>query len=133
MVECSHLLFCLHRAMCLATPCIYFVTVYLLNNNLVNCYPSVCIHVDTTEGILMRVFTYSITVCLCCFESVFTVVLFVDYSINFDYYLLGKEGYVFGSVGLSVCLSVCGQHYSQSYKRIAMKLYGGVSGSTIMN
>ena len=23
------------------------------------------------------------------------------------YYLLGKGGYVFGSVGLSVCLSVC--------------------------
>ena len=25
----------------------------------------------------------------------------------FFYYLLGKGGYVFGSVGLSVCLSVC--------------------------
>ena len=24
-----------------------------------------------------------------------------------DYYLLGKGGYVFGSVGLSVCLFVC--------------------------
>ena len=29
------------------------------------------------------------------------------------YYLLGKGGYVFGGVGLSVCLSVCGQHYSK--------------------
>ena len=34
---------------------------------------------------------------------------------------LGKGGYVFSGVGLSVCLSVCGQHYLQSYKRIGMK------------
>ena len=39
-------------------------------------------------------------------------------------YLLGKRGYVFGSVGLSVCLFVCGQHYSKTYKRIVMKCYG---------
>ena len=38
------------------------------------------------------------------------------------YYLLSKGGYVFGSVGLSVCLSVCGQHYSKSYERIGMRL-----------
>ena len=29
-----------------------------------------------------------------------------------------------------VCLSVCKQHYSKSYKWIAMKFYGGVRGST---
>ena len=34
---------------------------------------------------------------------------------NIDH--LGKGGYVVGSVGLSVCLSVCGQHYSESYER----------------
>ena len=45
------------------------------------------------------------------------------------YYLLGKGGYVFGSVGLSVC----GQHYSKSYERIGMKFYGGVLGSTTKN
>ena len=45
------------------------------------------------------------------------------------YYLLGKGGYVFGSVGLSVC----GQHYSKSHERIGMKLYGGVLGSTMKN
>ena len=32
-----------------------------------------------------------------------------------------------------VCLSVCGQHYSKSYKRIKMKFYGGVLGSTMAN
>ena len=52
-------------------------------------------------------------------------------------YLLGKGGYVFGSVGLfaclSVCLSVCGQHYSKGYERIGMKFYGGVLGSTMTN
>ena len=48
---------------------------------------------------------------------------------QYFYYLLGKEGYVFGSVGLSV--SVCGQHYSKSYERIGMKFYGGVLGSTM--
>ena len=56
-------------------------------------------------------------------------------------YLLGKGGYVFGSVGLSVCLFVslfvclfvCGQHYSKSNKRIGMKFYGGVLGSTMKN
>ena len=42
---------------------------------------------------------------------------------------LGKGGYVFGSFGMSVC----GQHYSKSYERIGMKVYGGVLGSTIKN
>ena len=46
-----------------------------------------------------------------------------------DYYLLGKGGYVFGSISLSVCLFVCGQHYSKSYERIGMKFYGGVLSS----
>ena len=53
------------------------------------------------------------------------------------YYLLGKGGYVFGSGGLFVCLSVClyvcGQHYSKSYERIGMKCYGEVLGSTMKN
>ena len=45
------------------------------------------------------------------------VVFPLDYN-----YLLGKGGYVFGGVDLSVfvCLSVCG-HYSKSYKLIEMK------------
>ena len=47
-----------------------------------------------------------------------------------DCYLLGKGGYVFGSVGLSVCLFVCEQHYSKSYERIGMKFYGRVLSST---
>ena len=42
------------------------------------------------------------------------------------HYLLGKGGYVFGSVGLSVCLFVCEQHYSKSYEQIGMKFYGRV-------
>ena len=49
------------------------------------------------------------------------------------YYLLGKGGYVFGSVGLSVCLFVCEQHYSKSYERIGMKFYGRVLSSTSKN
>ena len=49
------------------------------------------------------------------------------------YYLLGKGGYVFGSVGLSVCLFVCEQHYSKSYERIGMKFYGQVLSSTSKN
>ena len=49
------------------------------------------------------------------------------------YYLLGKGGYVFGSVGLSVSLFVCEQHYSKSYERIGMKFHGGVLGSTMKN
>ena len=55
----------------------------------------------------------------------------------YNYYILGKGDYVFGSDGLSVylfvCLFVCGRHYSNSYERIGMKLYGGVLGSTMKN
>ena len=40
-----------------------------------------------------------------------------------DCYLLGKGGYVSGSVGLSVCLSVCEQHYS---KRTSNKYGPGI-------
>ena len=47
------------------------------------------------------------------------------------HYLRGKGGYVLGSVGLSVCLSVCGQHYSKRYERIGVKFYGVVLGSTM--
>ena len=36
-------------------------------------------------------------------------------------------------VCLFVCLSVCGQHYSNTYERIGMKFYGGVLGSTMKN
>ena len=36
-------------------------------------------------------------------------------------------------VSLSVCLFVCGQHYSKSYERIGMKFYGGVQSSTRKN
>ena len=49
------------------------------------------------------------------------------------YYRLGKGGYVFGSVGLSVCLFVCGQHYSKSHEQIGMKFYGGVLSCTMKN
>ena len=49
------------------------------------------------------------------------------------YYLLGKGGYVFGSVGLSVCLFVYEQHYSKSYEQIGTKFYGGTLGSTMKN
>ena len=43
-------------------------------------------------------------------------------------YLLGKEGYVFGNVGLSFC-----GHYSKSYKHIRIKFYEEVLGCTIKN
>ena len=32
-----------------------------------------------------------------------------------------------------VCLSVCGQHYSNSLERIGLKFYGGVLGCTMKN
>ena len=35
------------------------------------------------------------------------------------------------SMCLSVFLSVCKQHYSKSYKQIAMKSYGGAQGGKI--
>ena len=43
----------------------------------------------------------------------------------FTYYLLGKGGYVFDSVGLSVCLSVT-NIIKKIYKLITMKFHGGV-------
>ena len=47
---------------------------------------------------------------------------------------LEKGGYVFGTlVCLSVCLFVCGQHYSTSYEWVGMKFYGGVLVSTMNN
>ena len=45
------------------------------------------------------------------------------------YYLIGKGGYVFGGVGLSVCK----QQYSKSYERIVMKFHGGVRGGEKKN
>ena len=36
-------------------------------------------------------------------------------------------------VSLSVCLFVCGQHYSKSYEWIGMKFYGRVLSSTRKN
>ena len=36
-------------------------------------------------------------------------------------------------ISLSVCLFVCGQHYSKSYERIGMKFYGRVLSSTRKN
>ena len=47
----------------------------------------------------------------------FIIVLFNDVHY---YYLLGKGGYVFGGVGLSVC----GQHYSKSYEWTGMIFLG---------
>ena len=46
-------------------------------------------------------------------------------------YLLGKRGYVFGSIGLNVCLFACGLHYSKRLEQIRMKLYEGVLCSTV--
>ena len=58
-------------------------------------------------------------------------------SVLLQIYVLGKVGYVFGSVArfvcLFVCLSVCGQHYSKSDERIGRKFYGGILGSTMKN
>ena len=46
-------------------------------------------------------------------------------------YLIGKRRLYFWCVGLSVCLSVYGQHYFKCYEWIGMKFYGGVLGSTM--
>ena len=59
-------------------------------------------------------------------------VLGISKTIN-SFYILGKGVYVFGCVGLSVCLFVCGQHYSKSYKRIGMIFCGEVAGGTMKN
>ena len=50
------------------------------------------------------------------------------------YFLICKGGYVFGSVGLSVCLFVCLSEDNitqKSYERIGVKFNGGVLGSTM--
>ena len=55
---------------------------------------------------------------------------------NMPHYLLGKGGYIFGSVGLSVCLFVClsvNNITQKSYERIGMKFYGRVLSSTSKN
>ena len=50
------------------------------------------------------------------------------------YTSLAKEGmFLVVLVCLSVCLFVCGQHYSKSYEWIGMKFYEGVLGSTMKN
>ena len=54
----------------------------------------------------------------------------------FMYFLICKGGYVFGSVGLSVCLFVClskDNITQKSYERIGVKFIGGVLGSTMKN
>ena len=45
--------------------------------------------------------------------------------------LAKKVMFLVALVCMSVCLFVCGQHYSNSYERIGMKLYGRVLGSTM--
>ena len=50
--------------------------------------------------------------------------------------ILAKEVYnmlLVALVSLSVCLFVCGQHYSKSYEWIGMKFYRGVLSSTRKN
>ena len=86
-------------------------------NNLSNLYP--------------LFFILHALVCLSCFVLRPEIDLY--YVCVLCHYLLGKGGYVFGRVGLSIYLSVCGQHYSKSYERIGMKYYGGALGSTITN
>ena len=66
--------------------------------------------------------------CLCIISGLGQMFMRFNTALN---YLLGKGGYVFGSIGLSVCLFVCGQHYSKSYERNGMKCCGGVLGSTM--
>ena len=51
--------------------------------------------------------------------------------IIFNY--LAKRGYVFGNIGLFVCLFVCGQLYSTRYEWIGMKFYGGVLCGAMKN
>ena len=47
--------------------------------------------------------------------------------------LLDKGGYVFGRVGLSVYLFVCGLHYSKGLQQIKMKFYEKVLHCTVKN
>ena len=48
-------------------------------------------------------------------------------------YLLGKSRLCFGSVGLSVSLIICGQHYSKRYDWIMLKFCGGFLGGAVKN
>ena len=75
----------------------------------------------------------SLSICLSVCLFVTSLAKEVMFSVALVSSLLGKGGYVFGSVGLSVCLFVCGQHYSKSYERIGMKFYGRVLSSTRKN
>ena len=45
----------------------------------------------------------------------------------------GKWRFCFGSVGLSVCLSVSEQHYSKTYEWIEITFYGEVSAGSRKN
>ena len=58
---------------------------------------------------------------LCC--------LYLDWFYFVCIYLLGKGGYVFGSIGLSICLFIC--LWTKNYEWIGMKFYGGALGSTV--
>ena len=64
-----------------------------------------------------KVITYhTITACCC------------KYNIMLNFCLLGKGGYIFSSIGLCFCLSVCEQHYSKTVEQIVMKFYEGAQG-----
>ena len=52
--------------------------------------------------------------------SIMLNVTLTQYFSN-TYYLLGKEGYVFGIVNLFISLSVCKQHHSKCYEWSTVK------------
>ena len=58
------------------------------------------------------------------YNSAFVLSAFITIS--------AKGGYFFDNIGLSVCLFVCGKHYSKRYKWIGTKFYGGVLGGTMI-
>ena len=57
----------------------------------------------------------------------------MNVSLEIISYLANEVMLLVALVCLFVCLFVFGQHYSQSYKRIGMKFYGEVLGSTMKN
>ena len=65
--------------------------------------------------------------------SIMLNVTLIQYFSN-TYYLLGKEGYVFGIVNLFISLSVCKQHHSKCYEWITVNFLlegsGVVQGRT---
>ena len=63
-----------------------------------------------------------------CAPNLVTTLVYSIKVLRLFCYFLGKGGYVFGSIDLFVFLSVCKQHYSKSYERIAMKFYEMVWG-----